>query len=419
MSARKNGLLAGRLVLAALLLVSLAGCEAFRYAYYPEIPEAKTPVRTAYKYRLAEISAYNWLDTEDVAPESQRAVRLARKDELQALWTFMKSSYPEVFSEDGIPIKVRKEDVRAIKHSRCWWGLLTVGVIPLWSHAENRLDYSVACLHDGEAKTAFGVEQAYDYETNLFPLPWGLFFYRNPPEEKPGHKCFYVRSNLRRDVWRQRNLAIAYSVAVRLMEMEAAGQIDGPRLSAIERQIKLQKSGVPQELARPSTYASAAAYTILRCERESGSDFAYRFELELTGEDTSLKAFRAVQREFREAVKEDYVESVPGVRHRDLYVDFTEYRLNEGKIEGRAAVLTITPVSMAYNPDTRKGRMGVRISSNQYEEARAWIRKNIATLARDANIALLTDTPPPEGRFYLGKESLKDGNILEIEFRTE
>ena len=50
---------------------------------------------------------------------------------------------------------------------------------------------------------------------------------------------------------------------------------------------------------------------------------------------------------------------------------------------------------------------------------RKWFRKIIETLARDRNIALVTGEIPPAAKFYLGREELKDGNVLEIEFRTE
>ena len=61
----------------------------------------------------------------------------------------------------------------------------------------------------------------------------------------------------------------------------------------------------------------------------------------------------------------------------------------------------------------------MKVNANQYKEARKWIRKNIETLARDKNIALVTGELPPAAKFYLGREELKDGNVLEIEFRTE
>ena len=61
----------------------------------------------------------------------------------------------------------------------------------------------------------------------------------------------------------------------------------------------------------------------------------------------------------------------------------------------------------------------MRVNANQYEEARQWVRKNIETLARDKNIALTTGEIPPAAKFYLGREEFKDGNTLEIEFKTE
>ncbi len=159
-------------------------------------------------------------------------------------------------------------------------------------------------------------------------------------------------------------------------------------------------------------------YQIISCERETGSDFSYRFVLELA-DKLNLHTFRAVQQEFRAAVKADYAESFPGVDERTLFVDFPEYKLDNGKITGCAVVLTISVASLTYDPNTRKGKLAVKVNANQYEEARKWIRKNIETLARDKNIALTTGEIPPAAKFYLGREELKDGNVLEIEFKTE
>ncbi|MBQ2631521.1 MAG: hypothetical protein IJG13_17730, partial [Kiritimatiellae bacterium] len=72
-----------------------------------------------------------------------------------------------------------------------------------------------------------------------------------------------------------------------------------------------------------------------------------------------------------------------------------------------------------YDPLTRTGRMAVCLSGGQFEETRKWIRRNIEALARDKNIALTTGKIPPAAKFYLGREELKDGNMLEIEFKTE
>lgn len=170
----------------------------------------------------------------------------------------------------------------------------------------------------------------------------------------------------------------------------------------------------------PVAQTSQADYRIIICERENGNDFSYSFILELKGNDAEpLSMFRTIQQKFRAAIKEDYAESFPGVKKDSLFVEFTKYKLDNGKIEGRAVVLTISVVAMKYDPASRTGTLSVRVNANQYEEARKWIRKNIETLARDKNVALTTGEIPPAAKFYLGKEELKDGNILEIEFKTE
>ena len=164
----------------------------------------------------------------------------------------------------------------------------------------------------------------------------------------------------------------------------------------------------------------AQTYHIVSCERESGNDFSYRFVLKLNNkDDNSLAVFSFIQKEFRDAIKRDYAESFPGVKLDSLFVDFPEYKLNNDKIEGRAVVLLISIIAITYDPNTRTGKLAVKVNANQYEEARKWIRKNIEALARDKNIALTTGEIPPAAKFYLGREELKDGNVLEIEFKTE
>ncbi len=178
---------------------------------------------------------------------------------------------------------------------------------------------------------------------------------------------------------------------------------------------------MPVHQTVPPQVKASPPYRIVSCKREYGKDFAWRFALELKG-DGQIPTIDAIQRELREFIKKDYVESVPGVKRTSLYVEFPEYELKNGKIEGRAVVLTISVTSLAYDPNTRRGKLAVKVvkmTDEQFETTRAWIRKNIETLARDKNIALTTGVIPPAARFYLGREELKDGNILEIEFKTE
>ena len=72
-----------------------------------------------------------------------------------------------------------------------------------------------------------------------------------------------------------------------------------------------------------------------------------------------------------------------------------------------------------YDPDMRKGCIAVEFAKGHYAEARLWARRNIETLVRDKNVALVTGDVPSTAKFYLGAERVRDGNVLEIEFETE
>jgi hypothetical protein len=158
-------------------------------------------------------------------------------------------------------------------------------------------------------------------------------------------------------------------------------------------------------------------YRIDSLVRESNSDFAYAFTLEMNGEP-SIEAFFGIQGVFAREVLDVYMAEYPNADVSTLRV-YVLPRLSHGRIEGRAKVLTIKPLSLSYDAATRRGKLSVRFNDGQMESARAWIRKNVETLARDKNIALVTGEIPPAAKFYLGREELKDGNVLEIEFKTE
>ena len=183
---------------------------------------------------------------------------------------------------------------------------------------------------------------------------------------------------------------------------------------------KMENSPSKHDVVQTDEKVKQTSYRIISCEREVGKDFSYRFALEIKGDyDDPLRLFRSIQQKFRAAIKEDYAESFPSVKTDTLFVEFPEYKQDNDRIEGRAVVLTIAVTSLSYDPNTRMGKLAVTVNANQYEEARKWIRKNIETLARDKNVALTTGEIPPSAKFYLGREELKDGNVLEIEFKTE
>jgi hypothetical protein len=354
------------------------------------------------------------------------------------------SCLPGVFSSDGMPVRI-VENMHPVK-SESWgmWTLLVPYVVsaftlPAYLGGDAYREYEFE-FDDRMPNTTVQVRSERATAVTAYS-PVALLLPMSDYEPEQGRRSFSEHGRkflgdapdaLLRD------RAVAYGLATRLKEMEDAGKatvetspkrlgepVRAPQKNEIDGNASMLASvptsqpGAQSQAASPNVKEAGLLYNILSCKRETGSDFAYRFELELLGKNSSLRTFRAVQQEFRRAVKEDYVESVPGTKPNELYVDFPEYELKDGKIEGRAVVLSISVTSLTYDPNTRNGKLAVKVNANQYEEARKWIRKNIETLARDKNIALTTGEIPPAAKFYLGKEELKDGNILEIEFKTE
>ena len=410
------------------------GCIQYRVAYTPMVPDQGPRIETKNKYKIA-----TWLCRfEDGTTHCMDMKWIGLRNEAFA------SCLPGVFSLDGVPVRII-ENMRPAKSEN--WGAWTILVpcivsaftLPCYAGGDAYRDYEFE--FDGKLPNA-SVQVRSERTTAITPYsPIALLLPMSDYEPEPGRRAFSEHGRkflgdppdaLLRD------RAVAYGLATRLKEMEDAGKVTvgtsqnrqgeiirtGPQNEYNGNPSKiaslpLSQSGELPQAENPNAKEANTLYNILSCKRETGSDFAYRFELELLGKNSSLRTFRMVQQEFRKAVKEDYVESTPGAESDNLYVEFPEYELKGGKIEGRAVVLTISVTSLTYDPNTRTGKLAVKVNANQYEEARKWVRKNIETLARDKNIALTTGEIPPAAKFYLGREELKDGNVLEIEFKTE
>ena len=418
----------------------LTGCTQYRHWASPNVAHAGKPIVTKNKYHIVEFLSRHDHNHWFMSYTSVKSIQSAA-DEV----------CPGIFSPDGIPITIEEgllgDSVNHTEWTTFFPFFCSVFTLPQVADVTSDSRYTIK-VGDATNET-FIVNFRHELVNTAFS-PLALLFqfdehpglanteftstgatlFKGIAEERPGSTETYSK-------------AIAYGIASKLMEMEDSGMIDMGKVNAlessrrngfnskgdvIERSDEQDKDGLQldkiPDFAKVSSIQTMAvqssAYKIVSFDRESGSGFAYRFVLSLQDEDkTSLHVLRQVQKEFRAAVKEDYIESFPGVKQDSLYVDFSEYKLTDGKIEGRAVVLTISVTSLAYDPNTRKGKLAVKVNANQYEEARKWIRKNIETLARDKNIALTTGEIPPAAKFYLGREELKDGSVLEIEFRTE
>ena len=191
------------------------------------------------------------------------------------------------------------------------------------------------------------------------------------------------------------------------------------RLTPIATRQPQQPYASPQTVVPPPVSRSPA-YGNVNCERVPGCDFAFTYSVEILDKSQNqIDIWREVQSKICEAVRKMYAISFQSSARERIVVDFPEHDLVNGRISGRAVVLAITPVSLIYDENTMRGKLAVRLNAAQFVEARDWIRKNIGMLARDKNIALLTSgQPPPDARYYSLSEKF-EGDIMEIEFRTE
>ena len=410
----------------------LSGCVQYRRACTPIVPDQGLRIETENKYKIE-----TWLCRfEDGTTHCMDNKWIGLRND-----AFM-DCLPGVFSSDGKPVRVIENRSPSKSES---WGLWTILVpymvsiftLPAYGGFDRYNDYE---FEFGGELPNVTVQVRSEGATAVSLSPVALLLPMGDHKPEPGRRSFSDHSRkIAGDPPEMllRDRAVAYGLATRLKAFEAAGKvavdtsqkhqrksvdIGDPKEHAVAPEIVsgvASQPGAQSPTGRPNEKEVDQLYNILSCKRETGNDFAYRFELEVVGKNSSLRTFRAVQQEFRKAVKDDYIESTPGAVSDNLYVEFPEYELKGGKIVGRAVVLTISVVSLSYDPNTRTGKLAVKVNANQYEEARKWVRKNIETLARDKNIALVTGEIPPAAKFYLGREELKDGNVLEIEFKTE
>lgn len=336
-----------------------------------------------------------------------------------------KEKYPNVFSNSGIPmvIKVRPTgDDSGDKYA--WTPLLAIPslmLFPILEHYSDKANVDLTMVEDVAVKDGFEVERVSEKSKSLFLT--GLIPFRGVPDcgaNRVYWKCdtsigadgstdadrrehYYLNSGL------QLREGFVYGVAAKLKELEDSGKID-----AMLRKLEEAKLQWLEEAK-----LKAPEHRVVRLAHDVGGDFAYRFTFELLEVPIDPnKAKSAVLQEFGETLKKEYVYSVPGAKQMPLAVNYTDVKIDGKLIQGRAIVFAMSIVSLSYDANTRRGKLSVRFNAGQAEEARTWIRKNIETLARDKNIALTTGTLPPEATYYSLGEKI-DGNVMEIEFKTE
>ena len=448
---RLRGGLCGAAVMACCILS--VGCINHRYAYTPLVRDYGPQIVTKHKYnvkllmKLRSFSGAERLDDYDIMTKAVK-------------------SQPGVFSQSGLPIEVRGNRLPS-KTEMPYQGLLIVpalasfcsfSMLPLPISKEPYYDYEIRFDESSEVVSL----KTRGHEHGV--VSWSPLALLCPISD------FSPKANERSFTWSEYGVAsneayrkqaelsdeaLIYGTAVRLKELEDSGAVDATiarravkkkaaeeqkraaEAKAVEMRAQMEaeaavrraeiEAAERRRLAQVETkkamqkiqteQANKPPYRIIDLAREKDSDFAYAFTLELSG-DASIQTFFGIQAMFANEVRAAYQMEYPKADAASLRV-VVKPRLSNGKIVGRAEVLTITPTSLTYDANTCRGKLSVRFNANQYEAARAWVRRNIETLARDKNIALVTGEIPPDARFYSLGESLKDGSILEIEFKTE
>ena len=438
--------------------VCVAGCISMRHATMVDVPDIGDKITTKYRYYCVGTSHDDfrrWLEEgkEDIGCPFLRGSSLDAQNR-RGLSKFQ----PNVFSDGGIPIVLVRRTIASDRWgnseaSQLGWFVFymcTAGLLPFHPHgSEEESQILVTIADERLVEKQISVKTRSDEIVSMLTPSAFLFYHGKPTFD--GHEKSKVFS---KTVCRigagpcyTGDEALAYGLAAKLKELEDSGMIteatmqraavfhqrhNTAKRNSFLKKVLNQSSLVVNtpaqrvDVGRNSTanirstqmiVQASDAYTLERFVWDSDRDYACSFAVKMKGECT-IEAFFSVENKFREYISGAFIQSHPSVDRRFLVVDVRP-SLDSGRIIGRAAVLTIEPISITYDAYTRQGKISVRFASGQYEEARAWARKNIETLARDKNISLVTGRPPPDARYYSLGETVKDGNILEIEFKTE
>ena len=191
------------------------------------------------------------------------------------------------------------------------------------------------------------------------------------------------------------------------------------RIKRVAMQMPAAVAAVPATVAPAMPAAPVVKpYSIESFTRETGDKYAYRFVLKLNDASSAdLTLSRRIQADLRQSVRDDYVASAGTKDASSLQIDFPEYAIQGGKVVGRAVVMTVELLEFVYDPATAHGRLAVKVNPQQYETTRQWVRNNIATRAKDKNANILSAISG-KPRFTIGREILRDDNVLEVEFHA-
>ena len=389
-----------------LFFVSLciSGCEHGRVAHFVSVEGGIKPVVTRNRYTL--VDAKHKAETANVDVMSGSTYKLQFTNES------LKRFQPNVFSSDGIPFvlrstKIKKRelnnDFHAVFHFLSGMTLVT---IPAIGGGENSCRNFIEVIGNPDARIEY--DEYCQYRSVIANTPISFLFYRGDASVPKGLtkysriQEYEIGSTYKID----RGIELkAYAIAALLKKMEDEGLISESNNKYADRNEVLQNS-------------VSERYDIIDFNKKKDCDYRYTFNLKRSDSNSiTVRESRELKKILRAMIRDDYLASFPNVSH-SVVIDFSKFSFQNGTVAGEAVALTFSVVSLEYDPHKRAGLMRVSIGENQFEDARKYARKNIASLARDKNIALEANKIPPTAVYYLEGEKL-DGSTLEILFRVE
>ncbi|MDO5319589.1 MAG: hypothetical protein Q4G65_13245 [bacterium] len=121
---------------------------------------------------------------------------------------------------------------------------------------------------------------------------------------------------------------------------------------------------------------------------------------------------------FRSRVAEFFAKA-NALEPRQVAVAILSEQMDDHAYRGKASAFGVDDIEMSYDSVTHLGRLAMKVRGGDFDGTRALIRSRIEAIVRDKNICLVAGVTPPPGRYYLLGETVKPGNVLEIEFKSE
>lgn len=332
-----------RIIVAVIIIIGLTGCVFTRYTAIPQVDNKGASLSTKNRYRL---ETYKWHKGDSMVSKEDH-IYCASK-----LRKTMESTFPNVFSSDGIPFTIVEGENTysqgnigtSLLNALVFFGSCTV--VPRILHDYYDIQFSLEMTDDEDVYGTVNVRYVNDIAASLAPIP--MFCYTDAPDVASSKHCYYERKygrNSGPDVdWIKGTIslgtdvaqkALAYAVAVRLMELEKTGKLGGVA--------KDESNGTDFDTILPTTSIDALVdkplYKIDSFARDQKNRSLYRFTLTLSDEaQGDLRAIRKIKHEFRSVIEEDYRESFPNVNGQPIQIDFSQFEVEGGKIRGEAAV---------------------------------------------------------------------------------